>query len=46
MPNLPSSILQKSLGLTIYLKTQKKIAYDKPYDLKAFNKIFLLKNRI
>ena len=46
MPNLPSSILWKNVGLTTDLKTQKKVVYNKPYDLKAFNKIFLLKNRI
>ena len=46
MSNLPSSILWKSVGPTTDLKTQKKIVYNKPYDLKAFDKILLLENRI
>ena len=46
MPNLPSSILWKSVGPTTDLKTQKKVVYKKPYDLKAFIKIFFLENKI
>ena len=38
MPNLSRSILWKSVGLTTDLKTQKKVVYNKPYDLKAFVK--------
>ena len=46
MPNLPGSILWKSVAPTTDLKTQKKVVYDKSYGLKAFHKIFLLENRI
>ena len=46
VPSLPSSILWKSVGPITDLKTQKKVVYNKPYDLKAFNKIFLLENEI
>ena len=40
------NIFWKILGPTADLKTHKKVFYNKPYDLKAFNKIFLLENRI
>ena len=46
MPNLPSSIFWKSVEPTTHLKTQKNVVYDKPYDLKAFNKTFFLENAI
>ena len=45
-PSLPGCTLWKSVGPTTDLKTQKNVVYDKPYDLKAFNEIFLLENRI
>ena len=46
MPNLPASIFWKSVGPTTNPNTQKKVVYNKAYDLKAFNKIFFFENRI
>ena len=45
-PISSQSILWKIVGPTTDLKTHKKIVYNISYDLKAFDKIFLAKNRI
>ena len=45
-PNSSQSILWKIVGPTTDLKTHKKVVYNISYDLKAFDKIFLVENRI
>ena len=45
-PNSSQSILRKIVGTTTDLKTHKKVVYNISYDLKAYDKIFLVENRI
>ena len=44
--NSSQSILWKIVGTTTDLKTHKKVVYNISYDLKAYDKIFLVENRI
>ena len=45
-PNSSQSILWKIAGPTTDLKTPKKVVYNISYDVKAFDKIFFVENKI